>query len=80
MKKILLIAVATLTLTSCATVFGGRVTTHQRTKPNKEAGEPARRVRIVPLVANAIFWPWGIGVDFLTGAAYKPNKEVKTSK
>lgn len=57
-------------LSSCATVFGGKVTTCQRTKPAQ--GQPARAVRPVPLVANILlFWP-GVIVDFATGAAYKP--------
>ena len=57
-------------LSSCATVFGGKVSTCQRTKPAQ--GQPARAVRPVPLVANILlFWP-GVIVDFATGAAYKP--------
>ena len=57
-------------LSSCATVFGGKVSTCQRTKPAH--GQPARAVRPVPLVANILlFWP-GVIVDFATGAAYKP--------
>ena len=55
-------------LSSCATVFGGKVSTCQRTKPAQ--GQPARAVRPVPLVANILlFWP-GVIVDFATGAAY----------
>lgn len=57
-------------LSSCATVFGGKVTTAQRTKPKE--GEPARKVRPVALVADVLlFWP-GLIVDFATGAIYKP--------
>jgi hypothetical protein len=55
---------------SCATLFGGRVSTCQKTKPN--AGEPSRSIRVVALVADIVlFWPSTI-VDFATGAIYKP--------
>lgn len=57
-------------LSSCATVFGGKVTSAQRTKPKE--GEPARKVRPVAVIADALlFWP-GLIVDFATGAIYKP--------
>ena len=55
---------------SCATVFGGRVSDLQRTKPKE--GEPARAIRGGALVADILlFWP-GTIVDFATGAIYKP--------
>jgi hypothetical protein len=72
-KTMLVIAFgATLLMgTSCATVFGGRVTDYQRTKP--APGEPARKVRAVALICDILlFWP-GVGVDFLTHAIYKPS-------
>lgn len=59
-----------MSLSSCATVFGGKVTECQRTKP--VAGEPSRKVRAGALIANILlFWP-GVIVDFATGAIYKP--------
>lgn len=59
-----------VTLSSCATVFGGRVSECQRTKP--APGEPARAIRGGALVADLLlFWPGAI-VDFATGAIYKP--------
>jgi UPF0716 family protein affecting phage T7 exclusion len=57
-------------LTSCATVFGGKVSDCQRTKP--AAGEPARKVRVGALIANILLFTPGLIVDFATGAAYKP--------
>ena len=55
---------------SCATVFGGRVSDLQRTKPKE--GQPARAIRGGALVADILlFWP-GTIVDFATGAIYKP--------
>ncbi|MGN6416782.1 MAG: hypothetical protein ACTHMC_04800 [Pseudobacter sp.] len=71
MKKVFLFAVVISVMTSsCATVFGGRVTDCQRTKPAE--GEPARPVRAVALIADILlFWP-GLIVDFATGAIYKP--------
>ncbi|RIJ46587.1 hypothetical protein D1614_18115 [Maribellus luteus] len=59
-----------VSLSSCATVFGGKVSTCQKTKP--AAGEPARDVRVGALIADILlFWPGAI-VDFATGAIYKP--------
>ncbi|QJW90313.1 hypothetical protein HNV11_13475 [Spirosoma taeanense] len=81
-KKFTLLALATITLsgslTSCATVFGGRVTEHQKRKPMP--GEQQRQVRVGALVADIIlFWPGAI-VDFATGAIYKPQRSVTAQK
>lgn len=74
MKKSLtksLLAVAILaSMSSCATVFGGRVTEYQRTRP--APGQPQREVRVGALIADVVlFWP-GVIVDFATGAIYRP--------
>lgn len=59
-----------VTLSSCATILGGPISSCQRTKP--AAGEPAREVRAGALIADILlFWPGAI-VDFATGAIYKP--------
>jgi hypothetical protein len=71
-KPLLALTIVSMMLlsTSCATVFGGRVTDCQRTKPAQ--GEPARKVRAVALIADIVlFWP-GVIVDFATHAIYKP--------
>ncbi|MFA6925281.1 MAG: hypothetical protein WC223_13630 [Bacteroidales bacterium] len=58
------------TLSSCATVFGGKVSQCQKTKPAE--GQPQREVRVGALIADILlFWP-GTIVDFATGAIYKP--------
>ncbi len=74
MKKRILNLVAIITIatmmSSCATIFGGKVSECQRTKP--AAGEPSRPIRGAALVADILlFWPSAI-VDFATGAIYKP--------
>ena len=74
MKKKILNALAILTiaatLSSCATVFGGRVTDCQRTRPM--AGQPSREIRGAALVCDILlFWP-GAVIDFATGAIYRP--------
>ena len=74
MKKLFLrisaIVLIVLTLSSCATIFGGKVSQCQKTKP--AAGQPSRSVRAGALVADILlFWPATI-VDFATGAIYKP--------
>lgn len=75
MKKhllnLLLFITISTSLSSCATVFGGKVNQAQRTPP--KAGEPTRPIRAVALIADIIlFWP-GLIVDFATGAIYKPE-------
>ncbi len=75
MKKSLtrsLLAIAILaSMSSCATVFGGRVTEYQRTRP--AAGQPQREIRAGALIADVVlFWP-GAVVDFITGAIYRPK-------
>lgn len=73
MKKIIIslsVFFSACLLSGCATVFGGKVTTAQRTKPKE--GEPARKVRPVALIADALLFLPGLAVDFATGAIYKP--------
>jgi hypothetical protein len=75
MKKILFNAIIfsmiVCSLSSCATIFGGKVSQAQRTPPRP--GEPSRPVRVVALIADVIlFWP-GVIVDFATGAIYRPG-------
>ena len=64
---ILLIAVS---LSSCATIFGGHVSQCQRTHPAE--GQPARAIRGGALVADIVLFLPGTIVDFATGAIYKP--------
>jgi len=83
MKKRIFKAVSILiiaaSLSSCATVFGGAVSTCQRTKP--AAGEPSRAVRGAALVADILLFFPGAIVDFATGAIYKPcDKNIASNK
>lgn len=72
MKKIRnAIGLITIMLSGCATVFGGKVTQHQRTKP--APGQPQREIRVVALIADIILFIPGTIVDFATGAIYKPK-------
>lgn len=59
-----------LSLSSCATVFGGKVSECQRTKP--AAGQPTRAIRAGALIADILLFFPGAIVDFATGAIYKP--------
>ncbi|OAQ39652.1 hypothetical protein A5893_08695 [Pedobacter psychrophilus] len=73
MKKqlsILSLAVLLLSMSSCATVFGGKVTDAQRTKP--AAGQPSREIRTGALIADILLFLPGLAVDFATGAIYRP--------
>ena len=72
MKTVIAMGLAAIMLSSCATVFGGKVTAHQKTKP--AAGEQQREIRVGALIADVLlFWPGAI-VDFATGAIYKPKR------
>lgn len=65
-------------LSSCATVFGGRVTAQQKQRPL--AGEPSRQVRVGALIADILLFPLiSLPVDFATGAIYQP-REVSAQK
>lgn len=72
LRQFAVIALASATLSSCATVFGGPITTYQKTKP--AAGQPQREVRVGALIADIILTgAIGTVVDFATGAIYKPQ-------
>jgi hypothetical protein len=70
MKKCLPLVFSVFLFSSCATVFGGKTGDCQRTKP--AAGQPSRKVRPVPLIADIILFLPALIVDFATGAIYKP--------
>ena len=72
MKKLLAIGFIAIMMSSCATLFGGKVTAYQKTKPGP--GEQQRDVRVVALIADIIIFAPGLIVDFATGAIYKPKK------
>lgn len=70
-KPLIALLLIAVTLSSCATVFGGRVNAYQRTKPRE--GEQQRRLRVGAFIADVLlFWP-GTIVDFATCAIYKPT-------
>jgi dolichol kinase len=74
-KSIIIIGLLSIIMmSSCATVLGGSITDHQKTKPL--VGEQKREIRPVALIAGIFFWP-GLIVDFATGAIYKPLKKGK---
>jgi hypothetical protein len=74
--KAIALVLITASMSSCATVFGGKVTQYQKTKPGP--GEPQREIRVGALVADILlFWP-GAAIDFATGAIYKPEPKSAT--
>ena len=79
MKKVfnvMAIGAALFCLTSCATVFGGKVGTCQRTPP--APGQAMREIRTGALIADIFLFPPGIFIDFMTGAIFKPcGEDVK---
>ncbi|MGI4805125.1 MAG: hypothetical protein ACRYFL_10165 [Janthinobacterium lividum] len=81
MKKLSLFlplaVVLSCSISSCATVFGGKITSAQRTKP--APGQPSRKIRAVAMIADIVLFPVGLIVDFATDAIYKPEKSVITT-
>jgi hypothetical protein len=80
MKKTLSVIIAAcIVLTSCATIFGGKVTPCQKMKP--EPGQPRRQLRVAPLILDSFTTLFvGLIVDFGTNAIYKPCDRPKISK
>ncbi|WP_035565385.1 hypothetical protein [Hymenobacter sp. IS2118] len=64
-------------MSSCATILGGPITAYQKTKPL--AGQPQREIRVGALVADILLTGiLGTGIDFATGAIYKPQPTSST--
>lgn len=75
MKKIFkttIVCCLAISMTGCATILGGPVSTYQKTKP--APGQPQRNVRVGFLIADIILFLPGTIVDFATGAIYKPKQ------
>lgn len=75
MKKIFkttIICLLAISMTGCATVFGGPVSAYQKTKP--APGQAQREVRVLALIADIVLFLPGTIVDFATGAIYKPKQ------
>lgn len=70
-RSIIALFFTVCTLSSCATVFGGRVNTYQHTKPLP--GGQTRSIRPVALVADILLFAPGLIVDFATCAIYRPT-------
>jgi len=78
MKKVKLLTAFMVTASlvfnaGCATVLGGRIDHCQRVKG--DSGTPVRHIRWAAFAFDLILFPGPIinlGVDFLTGAIYKP--------
>ena len=72
MKNVIAIGLVAIMMSSCATVFGGKITAQQKKKPL--AGEQQRQVRVGALIADILLFFFFAIVDFATGAIYKPQK------
>ena len=77
-RQFIALALVASSLSGCATILGGPITTYQRTKPLP--GQPQREVRVGALVADIfLVGLLGVGVDFATGAIYRPRPNITTS-
>jgi hypothetical protein len=61
-----------LSLSSCATLTGGKITDCQRCIPLPN--EPVRKLRPVPLIVDICFGVVPLLIDFATTSIYKPCK------
>lgn len=78
LRQLLAFGLIATTLSSCATVFGGHITDYQRTRPLP--GQPQREVRVAALIFDVVLVGLlGVGVDFATGAIYKPHPRIQPS-
>ncbi len=76
LRQIVAFGLLTVSASSCATILGGPITDYQKTKP--AAGQPQREVRVGALVADILLTGIiGTGIDFATGAIYKPKPTSK---
>jgi hypothetical protein len=77
MKKVITFALLAIVVSGCATVFGGKVTATQKTKP--QPGQTKRSIRpgffVLDLMGGGLF----LIVDFATGAIYRPESKTKTA-
>ncbi len=68
----------TLLQSGCATLYGGRISDCQRHRPPQ--GQPSRKIRGAAATCDIVFgiflFEVPIGIDFLTGAIYKPCENV----
>jgi hypothetical protein len=72
MRKILLVSLLILSvvsMTSCATIFGGTIDSCQVNRLGW--GQPRRKIRIFALVGDLVVIP-GLIIDFADCAIYKP--------
>ncbi len=72
LKSLFVAILSIILLNSCATIFGGPITSYQKTKP--APGQAQREVRVGALIGDILFWP-GLIVDFSNGAIYKPGPD-----
>ncbi len=75
--KSLLIAIFSFLLmmnSSCATIFANKTACHQKPGSN----EPKRKIRTGAFIADILLgYGVGLGIDFATGAIYKPCEQKK---
>lgn len=74
-STVAILVFAMMTFSSCATVFGGRISSCQRHKPSPKQG--SRQIRVVALVADILVWWPGAIIDFADGAIYRPCRMTR---
>lgn len=77
MKKIFTILLLA-SLSSCATVFHGKVSDCQRTKPQPK--QTQRKIKVGALIFDALGGGLPIIIDFATGAIYKCSDTTNIKK
>lgn len=69
MKAFIIIIIACLMFSSCATILNPASTSYQKTKPTE--GQPQREIKTNYVLLDIILFPLGLVLDFATGSIYK---------
>jgi hypothetical protein len=72
-KPLFILLIASITLSGCGAVFGGRLTDCQKNKP--APGQPRRQIRPAALIADIIWLIPALPVDLISGGIYMPCKD-----
>jgi len=67
--KLTVICLLAFSLSNCATILGGPVSSSQKTKPLP--GQEQRQIKVGWFIADAVLFLPGLAIDFLTGEIYK---------
>lgn len=62
----------------CGTIFGGKISQCQQTKPVPP--QPKREIRVAALIGDLVVGALPLAIDFATGGIYKPCEQGQLKK